>query len=134
MQRKFNKKLDKNLLEKLGVRLAVVFGSFANSTNRPDSDLDIGIVFQNIAEAKKDPVALYSDLRDEFSEKYKTENIDLVYLEETPLSLQYRAANDGIPVYEADIAAFADFKERAWKFYFDFKYHENIMNELYYKK
>lgn len=123
------KKLNTAVLQKHGVLLALAFGSAVTGHRHPGSDVDVGVLFSDPSVVTREPVAVYDDLRRAFAEVLSGETIDLVYLHEAPLSLQFRAATEGAVLYEAKQAAFADFREYAMKRYFDFVFFENIMNE-----
>lgn len=123
------KKLNTAILKKHGVALALAFGSAVTGNRHPGSDVDVGILFSDPGVAKREPVAVYDDLRRAFSAVFPGETIDIAYLHEAPLSLQFRAAIEGIVLYEAKQTTFADFREYAMKRYFDFAFFEDIMNE-----
>jgi len=92
--------LIKIFLQSQKIGLVLVFGSRITGFSHSKSDIDIGIVFSDEIRKKEKPVEVYGALYEEFIKKFKTENIDIVYLEETPLSLQYKAVRDGIVLYE----------------------------------
>jgi predicted nucleotidyltransferase len=117
-----------DVMKRHGVTLAVVFGSQVTGSRHPGSDVDVGVLFSNPEIIRKNPVEVYDDLRRAFAHHFGDRNIDIVYLQEAPLSLQYKAARDGEALFESTRAAFADFKEQAMKKYFDFKYFEDIFN------
>lgn len=128
-------KLNTNLLKDLGVGLIVVFGSRLSGGIHPKSDLDIGVVFFNNYKKQIDPVKVYGSLDEEFRSKFGgNNNIDIVYLEETPLSLRYRAVEEGLLLYEGKPHFFFDYKEAVLKKYFDFKFFEDIFNQAFLNK
>lgn len=122
-------KLDRNLFKQLGVELVIVFGSQITGNAHSKSDVDIGIVFNNAQKRKKDPVEVYGSLHEDFTKVFKLRHIDIVYLTEVSLALQYKAIRDGVVLYESNQSSFADYKENVLKKYFDFKYVEDIFNE-----
>jgi predicted nucleotidyltransferase len=122
-------KLDSKMMERQGVGLVIVFGSRITGVLHPKSDVDIGIVFFDSTIKRKQPVEVYGTIYEELTKKLSVKNIDIVYLEESPLSLQYKAVNDGIVLYEVSPVFFADYKENVLKKYFDFKFFENIFNQ-----
>ncbi len=124
-----NIRLDKKILEAQDVDIALIFGSCAAGLTHPNSDIDIGIVFLKDKKRKQKPVEVYGCLYEECRKKFQAENVDIVYLEESPLSLQFQAINDGIILYEKSPSSFADYKEKVMKKYFDFKYIEDIFNQ-----
>lgn len=122
-------KLDKKVLKALKTDIVLVFGSYVAGLSHPQSDIDIGIVFENDQKRKENPVEVYSDLYEELRKKFKTDKIDVVYLADAPLSLQFKAINDGVILYEKDANTFANYREKVMKFYFDFKFVEDIFNQ-----
>lgn len=128
---KINKKiqLDKKIIEAQDVDVALVFGSRVSGLVHPKSDIDIGIVFFKNKKKQQKPVEVYGCLYEEFCKKFQAKNIDIVYLEDAPLSLQFQAINDGIVLYEKSSSSFADYKEKVMKKYFDFKFIEDIFNQ-----
>ena len=78
---------------------------------------------------KEKPVEVYGTLREELVKKLKSDKIDIVYLEDTPLSLQYSALRDGVVLYAVSPSFFANYKEKVLKMYFDFKFVEDIFNQ-----
>lgn len=127
-------KLNANLLKDLGIGLVMVFGSRVSGGVHPKSDLDIGVVFFDDHKKQLDPVKIYGSLLEEFGNKFGGDNIDIVYLEETPLSLQYQAVEGGIPLYEGKPHFFFNYKETVLKKYFDFKFFEDIFNQAFLNK
>lgn len=122
-------KLNKKLLDSLGVSIVLMFGSRVIGLTHKRSDVDIGVVFSDKTEKMSKPVEVYGKLYEELVKKYRMQNLDIVYLEESPLSLQYRAVADGLALYMKTPVYFADYKETVLKKYFDFKFFENIFNK-----
>ncbi len=88
------------------VRLAVLFGSAARGSDKPGSDVDLGVWLE-----EDDPsqlwaidVALSGALR---------RTIDLVDLRRAPPLLRLEIARDGLPIFERAEDAWAHFKARA---------------------
>jgi len=129
MVKEMNIQLNQRVLKSQQVGLALVFGSQITGAKHPKSDIDIGIVFSDNSHRKQNPVEVYGVLREEFIKRFKTKKIDIVYLEDSPLSLQYKAVRDGAVLYEASSSFFADYKEKVLKMYFDFKFVEDIFNQ-----
>jgi uncharacterized protein len=105
-------------LRRLGSELVILFGSHATGDARADSDVDIGIFF--------DPESPVRPKR--YGEAYAllqmvggNSRLDLVVLNDAAYTLQYRAAMEGQPLFEATRSSFADFRERAMHQYFDFQ-------------
>lgn len=99
------------------VELAVLFGSAAKGTMRPDSDVDIGIV-----------PAQEMSLRDRLDlgvalERALGRDVDLVVLDAEASSLLRFEAAKGRPLYERVRGAWADFVSRALFAHDDFRPH-----------
>jgi len=120
--------LNQEKLRRSGVGALIVFGSFVEGTSHPGSDIDVGVVFEDLNPLKTDPVEVYGLLYEELTEKIG-ENIDLVYLHETPLSLQFNAVTEGVPIFYTSEEFYYDYKERIIKLYLDFRFFENIFDE-----
>jgi|Deesub1362A_J573_1020465.scaffolds.fasta_scaffold00396_36 predicted nucleotidyltransferase len=120
--------LNHEKLRRSGVGALIVFGSYVEGTAHPGSDIDVGVVFEDQNPLKTDPVEVYGLLHEELSEKI-SENIDIVYLHETPLSLQFNAVTEGVPIFYTSEEFYYDYKERIIKLYLDFRFFENIFDE-----
>lgn len=116
------------ILKKYGIALLLQFGSSVTGDSHPGSDIDVGILFSNSGSVMNDPVSLYSDIRDFLISYFGTGNIDIVYLHEAPLALQFKAAHDGIFLYEKALGDYANYKEYVTKRYLDFRYAESIIH------
>lgn len=107
--------LEGPLLEALeswpGVRLAVLFGSAARGQSGPDSDIDVGVLFeagQESAAALEVALARATGRR-----------LDLVRLEAAPPLLRFEIARDGRVLLERTPHAWADFRARAMTDWWD---------------
>ena len=120
--------LNHEKLQRCGAGALIVFGSYVEGTFHPDSDMDVGVVFEDLNPLKTDPVEVYGLLYEELTEKID-ENIDIVYLHETPLSLQFNAVTEGVSIFYTSEEFYYDYKERIIKLYLDFRFFENIFDE-----
>jgi len=120
--------LNQEKLRRSGVGALIVFGSFVEGTFHPGSDIDVGVVFEDLNPLKSDPVEVYGLLYEELTEKIG-ENIDIVYLHEAPLSLQFNAVTEGVSIFYTSEEFYYDYKERIIKLYLDFRFFENIFDE-----
>jgi predicted nucleotidyltransferase len=122
--------LDRDRLLGCGVGAVILFGSFVEGTAHPGSDIDIAVVFKDLSFLKRDPVNIFGILYDEFSEKIGG-NIDIIYLHEAPLSLQFNAVMNGIPIFCSSKEFLYDYKEKITLLYLDFCFFEKILDEAY---
>ncbi|MDI1472588.1 Nucleotidyltransferase [Thermodesulfovibrio sp. N1] len=119
--------LDGEKLQSLGVSAILIFGSTVEGTMHPNSDIDFAVLFKDKSHLKSSPVQVYGEIYEELTKNFKG-NIDIVYLHETPLSLQFNAVNDGELIFCADEEFFYEYKDRVIMLYLDFKYFEGIFD------
>jgi len=110
------------ILEKYGVKAAYIFGSQKEkgvaflSGQEPvkadmDSDLDVGVVFANLPSCR---IEVYSQLYVALNKFFGPFDVDLVFLQETDIFLQYQAIKGEI-VYCADRFFVEEYEERIVK-------------------
>lgn len=127
-------------LERLGVEAVVLFGSHAEGIAGPSSDVDTGILIKDTSPLKdKDyqkKTELYNALYDILSSLVgrtvkRLCNIDIVFLQDEKVNLQlkFHVSKYGVPLFEKDRRAFADFKEYVMERYADFAPLRRIFNE-----
>jgi len=105
-----------------GVAYALLFGSSARGTGRPDSDADVAI--ELTAGAARDVHAL-GGLAARL-ESATGRPVDLVLLDEAPAPLAYRIFRDGRLLVERNHGALVARKARAILDYLDFKPVEDL--------
>lgn len=107
--------VDHGLLDRLGIKLAYVFGSRAGGNHQAGSDLDIAIMGE-------EPLALVDSARLAriFAEASGVPEVDVVDLRAAPLSLAGRVAQEGKAVHCADEAARVRFEATTRTRYLDF--------------
>lgn len=113
--------MKKNLRKKLkeaGVAIAYLFGSSATGLKDKESDIDIGIVFENGLPLSS--LETYNKLYALFSEIFQSKEIDIIFLEDAPLSLQFEAIKYGKVLYEKDTNSRLDYEEKTMLKYADF--------------
>lgn len=103
-----------DLLRKHNVRAAYLFGSALQYQGTPLSDLDIAVLPP--AELQ-DWLGYYSDLYQDLCHLFQADNIDVVLLNQSPLSLQIHVVLEGLPILDGDGAA--DLEERVLARYID---------------
>lgn len=113
------KKAFKRKLEELGVAIVYLFGSSTTRNRRKDSDIDLGIVFK-VGLHRKNSLEIYPELYNIFSELYPTKEIDIVFLEDAPLSLQFEAIKYGKVIFESDTNTRLNYEEKIMLLYADF--------------
>lgn len=109
------------IFKKYGVKIAYLFGSqkekgiqfLKGKAIEPDksSDLDIGVVFEKIPAGY---ISLYGDIYVDLSEFFSPFNIDLVFLQETDVFLQFEAIN-GEVIYCEDEEFLDEYEEMVMK-------------------
>jgi predicted nucleotidyltransferase len=112
------KKEFKAELKKIGVSVVYLFGSRATGKESHTSDVDIGVVLRKPIE---DTRSSYKILYDLFSAIYPSSRLDIVYLQEASLPLQYFAIRDGKIIFEEDPKSTADYENRVINQYLDFR-------------
>ncbi len=110
-------------LKKENVGLIYLFGSEVQGTSTPRSDVDLGVVFTttDFFRDSQKCLEVYVFLYDLLSDFFPEREIDLVFLQRSPLSLQFEAVTRGKVLYEISPLFRADYTERVIKKYVDFK-------------
>ena len=111
-----------NQFKKMGVETVYLFGSQAQGFTHPLSDVDIGVVFENPEKYKNKTMEPYLKLDDIFSDIFPKKQIDVVFLQFTPLSLQFNATRGGKVLYEKNEEKRFCYQEDILKRYLDAKY------------
>ncbi len=105
-----------NIIEKYGITLLIIFGSYNTDRFTPNSDIDIAFKSQNSLSID-DKIELIGDLISYF----KRDNIDLIDIQNAPPLLLYAIACNGQVLYEKD-NSFLKFKLYASFRYADTKH------------
>jgi hypothetical protein len=100
-----------------GLLCAYLFGSAARGEERPDSDLDLAVLFRD--DPPRTLAGLHLDLADRLSGVLDGRRIDLVVLNRAPVDLVHRVLRDGVLLLERDRSARIRFEVRARNEYFD---------------
>lgn len=100
---------------RIEITAVYLFGSFGTEFEHPQSDIDLGILFNR-------PVTLPEELELDaaLSLHVNHDRIDLVNLNRAPIALQFRALSEGVLVYEGDYYKHSDFIEFVIKSYPDY--------------
>lgn len=104
-----------------GVKVAYLFGSTVRGEANRLSDIDIAVLFDD-GLLQKEAFDLELELISELTGLLKTDNIDLVVLNNSPLLLKYNIIRDGI-ILKSDEPLRVKFETRIMCRYLDEKYH-----------
>jgi len=107
-----------------------VFGSFADDNLTPLSDLDFAVLLR----LDMSPSARFDkhlELIGLFNETYKTDEIDLVVLNDAPLRLRHTIIKTGRPLYIADKSALIDFSDHSTKLFLDFRFFRDQFDKVF---
>ena len=96
------------------------FGSLAESSLKPLSDLDFGILISDSLD-KQELFHKSIDLIGILNETLKTDEVDLVILNNDPIRFAYHILRTGKLLYCRDQNRLIDFIEKTKKMYLDFK-------------
>ena len=94
----------KQLAEKHGLSLVVLFGSQATGATHPKSDVDIAVLSSDNFDRSK--------ILDDLGEIFKRDDIEIINIAESSPTMMYVLTRDGKLLYENKIGAFLK-----WKFY-----------------
>lgn len=108
-------------LQGLGVGLVYLFGSHAEGTSGPLSDIDLGIVFADPNISRGNTLSIYSQLYDLFSNNTHSENLDIVLLERASLELRFDVVRYGKLLFFISLEFKDKFEHHTLMLYADFK-------------
>ncbi|MEX1367207.1 MAG: nucleotidyltransferase domain-containing protein [Nannocystaceae bacterium] len=125
--------LDPQIARVLGrfpeVAAAWVFGSEARGQARPDSDLDIGLVFRQRGATALDHDRALRTMAAQLEAVVPGRAIDLVVLESQGPIFCHRVLSEGRRVYDADPQRRIDFESETYVRYFDFRPTYELANQ-----
>lgn len=113
-------------LQKIGVNLVYLFGSYAEGKTSPLSDIDIGIVLSRDAFSLNLSM-IYNELYDIFTDVFPGKKVDIVFLQKASLELRFDVVSHGKILYAETIGGKLSFEEETMLFYADFK---PLLNEF----
>ena len=124
-------------MKKLGILVVYLFGSEAYGTTTGMSDIDVGIVLKN-PKNLEDTLPLYNAIYSELSKVFRPtflKELDIVFLQNAPITLQYNAITFGRIIYEEDPIKRVEYEEKVVNHYLDFKpvieYFDSIASKRY---
>ncbi len=119
---KFNKKELKIIAEKYSLSDIYFFGSQISGDTHPESDFDIGIIFEKGLPKKERKGKIYGNIFSELTTCFGGKKIDLVFVEEVPLHFQFRIISEGELIYTKNLENSFNFKEKIINHYRDYKF------------
>ena len=99
-----------------GLAAAYLFGSFARGEHRPDSDVDVGLLYVEppASTLEGQPFLAAAELESRLGRR-----VDLVVMNTAPVDLVHRILRDGALLLQPDSSARIAFEVRARNAYFD---------------
>ena len=129
--------LDNKLMDFLSkqdnVKLAYLFGSAASGKAGKLSDIDIAVMLDELL-GKKEGFDLQLRLISDISSLLKTDKIDLVVINDAPLSLKFEIIKANHPLFVRDRSEKVDFEQRVMSRYLDRRYYEKRAASEFLKK
>ncbi len=102
------------------VALAYLFGSHATGRAGPLSDVDVAVLLTGRPSARV-CFDRRLDIIGGLMSLLRTNDVDVVVLNQAPLALRYQVVRSGILVHCVDRQAAIRFRVETWNLYFDFK-------------
>jgi predicted nucleotidyltransferase len=116
----FSKQQLTEILEKRRVLLAYLFGSQATGKTGPLSDIDIAVYFDETLD-NNERFDLRLVVLGELTDLFKTDEIDLVVLNDAPPLLAHRVIKDGMLLFCSDDKIRVEHEVKAVMKYLDWK-------------
>jgi predicted nucleotidyltransferase len=102
--------------KKIRIDLAYLFGSRSAGKEGPISDYDIAVLFSEPHQS----VQRYELMTHELNTVLKTDQVDLVVLNNAPIELRYAVIATGILAYEANVETSVEYEALTLSLYGDF--------------
>lgn len=118
----------RDALRAAGVVVAYLFGSRANGRPRPDSDLDVAVLFDR-------PTGLLE--RETLAGRLQAaleREVDLTVLDDAPLVIRGRVVQEGRPIYSSDEPRRVSFEVLTRSMYLDFLPTHREMTRAYLRR
>jgi predicted nucleotidyltransferase len=137
------KKINKNALQNIPAIVKLIsldndvlalygFGSIAHGVFNPLSDLDFGVLLKDDFD-KSAYFGKQLELIGLFNDIFRTDEIDLVLMNDAPLRFCHNIIKTGKLLYCREKREIIDFQERLIKLYLDFKYFRDSFDESFLK-
>jgi len=119
---KFSNKKLKEIAECYNLAEVYLFGSKITGFAREGSDLDVAVRFENGLPAVTQRGKTYGDIFADLSSVFKGEKLDLTFIEEAPLHLQYKIVAEGELIFAKEKIQAFNFLEKIANQYRDYKF------------
>lgn len=114
------------------VEALFIFGSGAGGALKPLSDLDFAVLLSERLD-KRQRFEKHLALIGIFTGTFKTEEIDLVVMNDAPIRFSYNIVKEGKLLYCSQRTELVDFVERTIKLYLDFRFFRDAFDQAYLK-
>jgi predicted nucleotidyltransferase len=108
------------------------FGSLATGDFKPLSDLDFGILVSGKLDKQK-RFDKHIELIGKFNEVLKTDEVDLVMMNDAPMRFAYNIIKSGKLIHCGDSTELTDFIEKTVKLYLDFRFFRDAFDDTFLK-
>jgi len=115
------------------VELAYLFGSMARGGRGKLSDVDVG-VYLNDALIKEERDEEMLNILSGIVSLLKTDKVDLVVMNDAPVSLNYEIIKCNAPLFMRDGGKKIDVEQRILSRYLDRRYHEKMASDIFLRK
>ncbi len=114
-------------LNEESVELAYLFGSVAEDTAGPLSDVDIGVYLSGTL-TEKERIYKRIDLINELSDLLKSDKIDVIVVNDASPVLRFEIIRPNVTIFSRDEDLRVDVEHRIMSVYLDWKYYEDRLN------
>ena len=128
-----HKRLADFLSKQEHIKFAYLFGSMASGKAGKLSDMDIAVLIDDILN-KKDKFEFQLKLISDITDLLKIERVDLVVMNDAPLSLKYEIIKANYPLFIRDRGEKIDFEQKVLSRYLDRRYYEKMAASEFLKK
>jgi predicted nucleotidyltransferase len=108
------------------------FGSLTTGDLKPLSDLDFGILVSGRLDKQK-RFDKHLDLLGKFNEVLKTDEVDLVMMNDAPMRFSHNIIKSGKLIYCQNKTELSEFIEKTVKLYLDFRFFRDAFDDTFLK-
>ena len=128
-----HKRLADFLSKQEHIKLAYLFGSVVSGKAGKLSDMDIAILIDDLLD-KKEKFEFQLKLISDLTDVLRTDRVDLVVMNDAPLSLKFEIIKANYPLFVRDIKEKIDFEQKVLSRYLDRRYYEKMAASTFLKK